>query len=416
MKAKDWELLGEHLKANAAFLEELAMADETGSPAPDRMTKGLSWLMSKGLVEEDSELFHLSGLLLDVGAQISIQGFERVAPDLKESLIAIEQLCEAYHDAKAANALNDAERHLKRLIYTSRQVINHLRNEHNQTRAFIEGGYGFSTRLSDRLREIKNAIDRLRRLHEKLGLFSHAGMLLLSRSDRALRRVLIEGLLAAVSKNRLALDEMIGRLDRLSLAVRKRNRMRQIAHAMDLFFQAGNPIDLDPLLDRPDAAKWAPALPMKPTGNVFCDVERGESLEALELLISSLPPPKSRALVSNELIKSRAAKPVPPHDSELSEMDKPFARVHLEAMLRSLIVTGEPQSAVAFWDAHGDPKISTSIWLYALDGYIHLQVALSKTRGRALNYRLKPTLESYTRASANRRVLDLTLERAERPR
>ena len=39
-------------------------------------------------------------------------------------------------------------------------------------------------------------------------------------SDRSLRRVLLDNLLGAVSRNRLALDEMIGRLDRLSLAVR----------------------------------------------------------------------------------------------------------------------------------------------------------------------------------------------------
>lgn len=415
MKAEDWEKLGEALKANAAFLEGLAMADDIGLPAPDRMTKGISWLMSKGLIEEDSELFHLSGLLLDVGAQISIQGFERVAPDLKETLIAIEQLCEAYHDAKAANAMNEAERHLKRLIHTSRQVINHLRNEHSQTRAFIEGGYGFSPRLSDRLRDIKNAIGRLQRLHEKLGLFSHTGLLPLTRSDRTLRRILIEGLLAAVSQNRLALDEMIGRLDRLSLTVRKRNRMRQVAHAVDLFLQAGNAIDLEPLFDRPDAASWARAKPIVPSGNVFCDVAVGESLDDLELLIGSLPPPKARAAPPAPS-QPRESKPVPPQEDETREMDKPFAREHLEAMLRMLIDTGEPQSAVEYWKKHGDPKVVSGIWLYALDGYVQLQSALSKTRGKGLNYRLRPTFESFSRTSANRRVLDLTLERAGRSR
>ncbi|HGM6965043.1 TPA: hypothetical protein ACKQDH_002529 [Pseudomonas aeruginosa] len=414
MKAEDWERLGEHLKANAEYLEDLAQADDTGLPAPDRMTKGISWLMSKGLIEEDNELLHLSGLLLDVGAQISIQGFERVAPDLKETLIAIEQLCEAYHDAKTDNSINEAERHLKRLIHTSRQVINHLRNEHSQTRAFIEGGYGFSPRLSDRLRDIKNAIGRLQRLHEKLGLFSHTGLLQLTRSDHALRRVLIEGLLAAVSKNRLALDEMIGRLDRLSLTVRKRNRMRQVAHAVDLFLQAGNEIDLEPLLDRPDAANWVRAEPLKPIGNVFYDVGAGESLDDLELLIGSLPFPKARVAPIEPV--PRESKSVPPRSEEPMVMEKPFARAHLEAMLRMLIDTGTPQSALAYWAAHGDSKVSGGIWLYALDGYVQLQVALSKTQGKSLNYRLRPTFEPFSRVSANRRVLDFTLERAGRSR
>ncbi|HFI2215131.1 TPA: hypothetical protein ACGPO2_001602 [Pseudomonas aeruginosa] len=414
MKAEDWERLGEHLKANAEYLEGLALADDTGLPAPNRMTNGISWLMSKGLIEEDSELLHLSGLLLDVGAQISIQGFERVAPDLKETLIAIEQLCEAYHDAKAVNSINEAERHLKRLIHTSRQVINHLRNEHSQTRAFIEGGYGFSPRLSDRLRDIKNAIGRLQRLHEKLGLFSHTGLLQLTRSDHALRRVLIDGLLAAVSKNRLALDEMIGRLDRLSLTVRKRNRMRQVAHAVDLFLQAGNEIDLEPLLDRPDAAAWVRAEPMKPIGNVFCDVSAGESLDDLELFIGSLPLPKVRVTPPEPV--PRDSKVVPPSTEEPREMERPFAREHLEAMLRMLIVSGNSQSALEYWEMHGDPNISNSIWLYALDGYVQLQAALSKTRGKALHYRLRPTFEPFSRVSANRRVLDLTLERTGRLR
>jgi hypothetical protein len=414
VKAADWEELGKHLQANAAFLEELASADETGVPTPNRMTNGISWMMSKGLVEEDGEMFHLSSLLLDVGAQISIQGFERVSPDLKESLIVMEQLCEAYHDDKAANRTSETERHLKRLMHTSRQVINHMRNEHSQTRAFIEGGYGYSPRLSDRLREIKNAINRLKRLDDKLRYFSHVGLIKLSRSDRVLRRVLIEGLLAAVSRNRLALDEMIGRLDRLSLAVRKRNKMRQVAHAMDTFLQAGNAIDLEPLLDRPDGAQWAGASSMPLNGHVYCDLQAGESLEELELLIGELPAPKTR-LPANEPSQARGSRAVPPQASETLEMEKPFARDYLKAMLKKLGETREPQSAVEFWKTHGDPQVSMGIWLYALDGYVQLQVALSKTQGKKLFFRLNPTFEPFSRTSANRRVLDLILEQAKRP-
>lgn len=237
----------------------------------------------------------------------------------------------------------------------------------------------------------------------------------LSRSDRGLRRVLVDGLLTAVSKNRLALDEMIGRLDRLSLAVQKRNRMRQVVHAMDLFLQSVNEIDFEPLLDRADGASWILAQPHALQGSAYCDVAAGENLEPLELLIGSLPSPKVRTPAA-EPLKSRAAIAVPPQASEIQQMEKPFAREHLEAMLRLLVDTGEPQSAADYWKAHGDRAVSTSIWLYALDGYVQLQLALNKTLSKTLNYRLHPTFETFSRASANRRVLDLTLEKAVRPK
>ncbi|EJN22631.1 hypothetical protein PMI36_03112 [Pseudomonas sp. GM79] len=412
MKEADWIELGDSLTRNATFIEALSIADEEGIALPERRTKGISYLMSKGLIEEDDELYYLSGLLLDVGAQISLQGFERAAPDLQESLIAIEQHCEAYHEAKASDSSSEAERHLKRLTHSCRQVTNHLRNEQAQTRAFIEGGYGFSPRLKDRLRDINNAIGRLKRLHEKLGLFTHVGLSALTNSDRALRRILLDSLLGAVSRIRLALDEMIGRLDRLSLAVRKRNHMRQVAHAVDVFLQAGNPIDLEPLFDRKDAASWVPAAKIDLAGSVYCDVDAGESLEALELLIASLPPPKARR--AEEPPKPRESKSVVPKDEPPKVLEKPFARDHLMHMLQSLNETKQPQSAVAYWGEHGDPEVSMSIWLYALDGYVRLQSAVSKVRHKPLNYRIVPVYAPYLRVSANRRVLDLTLERAGR--
>ncbi|MNG31315.1 hypothetical protein D3C84_1170910 [compost metagenome] len=55
-----------------------------------------------------------------------------------------------------------------------------------------------------------------------------------------------------------------------------------------------------------------------------------------------------------------------------------------------------------------------SIWLYALDGYVRLQSAVSKVRHKPLNYRLNSVYAPYLRASANRRILDLILERAGR--
>ncbi|WP_409438740.1 nuclease-related domain-containing protein [Pseudomonas sp.] len=150
----------------------------------------------------------------------------------------------------------------RRVTNTARQVVQHLRSEQNVIRAFIEGGYGFSVRLTDRIRDIKNAIDRLKRLHEKLGLFTHMGLLQLTRSDRALRGKLMDVLLGAVSRNRFALDEMVGRLDRLSLTVRKRSKMRQVAQAVDAHLQAGGVIDLEPLLERLDAAVWVGSAPL----------------------------------------------------------------------------------------------------------------------------------------------------------
>ncbi|ETK41858.1 MAG: hypothetical protein A2W79_08505 [Pseudomonadales bacterium RIFCSPLOWO2_12_60_38] len=142
MKEPDWIELGDALTRNAPFLEALAMADEDGVALPERRTKGISFLMSKGLIEEDDELYYLSGLLLDVGAQISLQGFGRAAPDLKESLIAIEQHCEVYRDAKAANSSNEAEQHLKRLTYSCRQVTNHLRTSKRKPERSSKGGMG----------------------------------------------------------------------------------------------------------------------------------------------------------------------------------------------------------------------------------------------------------------------------------
>lgn len=413
MKAEDWVRLGEHLKANAEILEAMGLADETGIARPERMTKGLSWLMSKGLVEEDNELLHLNGLLLDVGAQISIQGFDRVAPDLREIMISIEENCEAYHAAKAAGDPAETERHLRRVSNTTRQVMQHLRNEQNVTRAFIEGGYGFSVRLTDRIRDIKSAIDRLKRLHEKLGLFTHTGLLQLTRSDRALRNKLIDGLLGAVSRNRFALDEMIGRLDRLSVTVRKRNKMRQVAQAVDAHIQAGGLIDLEPLLDRLDAASWAGAAPLHLGGNAFCDVQVGENLEELELLVASLPPPRIKTAPAAAAME-RKSRNVPSGGNQAKELERPFVRAHLETMLRELVASGEPQSASRYWQERGDPETPGGIWLYALDGYAQLQLAFAKANGKKLNYRLIPEVASHSRYSANRRVLDLTLDRVAR--
>lgn len=410
MKADDWIKLGDALKANAETLEAMALADDTGLPAPERPTKGMSWLLQKRLVDEDNDMLHLSSLLLDLGAQISMQGFERVAPDIKESLIAIEQLCEAYHSAKFDHALDDMERHLKRLTYTTRQVITHLRNELSTTRAFLESGYGYSPRLTDRLRDIKQVIGRLQRLHEKLSLFSHAGLLPLTRSDRALRRLLLDGLLEAVSRNRLALDEMIDRLDRLSIAVRKRNRLRQVAQSVDLFLQSGNSVDLDPLLERADAALWVVAAPQPVQGHPYSDEAHTERFRVLEELIAALPRPKERA-APPEPVKARESIAVPPRSEALSAMEVPFAKPHLEAMLRELIATGQPQSAVAYWAANGDPTVPLGIWLYALDGYVELQHAINRTQGKRLNYHLKPALAPFSRASANRVILDLELGR-----
>lgn len=301
----------------------------------------------------------------------------------------------------------------RRVTNTARQVAQHLRNEQSVIRAFIEGGYGFSVRLTDRIRDIKNAIDRLKRLHEKLGLFTRMGLLQLTRSDRALRGKLMDVLLGAVSRNRFALDEMVGRLDRLSLTVRKRSKMRQVAQAVDAHLQASGVIDLEPLLERLDAAVWVGSAPLFQGGSAFFDVNAGENLERLELLIASLPEPKVKTAPA-AAVQERESRIVPSEVNQEKELEKPFVRAHLEVMLRELIATGKPQSATAYWQDCGDPDIPDGIWLYAPDGYAQLQAAFAKVNGKELNYRLVPTLAPHSRFSANRRVLKLTLDRVPR--
>jgi len=417
VKAEDWKTLGKALMDNAELLEELASADDTGIPEPDRQNKTAAWLVSKGLIDSDNHMLHLSSLLLDIGAQVSIQGFERAAPDLKETLISIQQHCESYHAAKADNSPEDMERHLKRLSHTTRQVISHLRDEYLLARNFIEGGYGYSTRLSDRLRDIQNAMGRLRRLHDKLKLFSFRSLHRLTGRDRTLLRLLtseIQGSLhSAVMRNRSELDELINRLDKLSLTVRKRSRLRQVVHAVDAFLLAGNPVDLDPLLEQADALACLPAQPLTISGSPYTHGSSDEGFEAIEQLMASLPQPKERgAPIENG--KPRESVVVPVQEQTTEAMETPFARRHLGVMLRQLIDTRQSQSATAYWKAHGDTEVDLRIWLYALDNYIQLQEAMSKKLGKRLNYRLEAEFAPFPPTSANRLVLDLKLVRSQR--
>lgn len=411
MKAEDWVKLGEHLKANAETLEAMALMDETGMPMPERMSKGLSWLLQKRLVDEDNDMLRLSGLLLDLGAQISLQGFERAAPDLAESLISITQLCDAYHSAKQDGALDDMERHYKRLAYATRQVATHLRNEASSTRAFLESGYGYSQRLSDRLAEISNVLNRLKRLHQKLSMFSDSGLRPLTREDRALHRLLIDSLLGAVSRNRQGLDGMITRLNNLQSIVRKRNRQRQLVNAVDLFIQSGNSIDLEPLIERGDAVQWLPAKPLSLAGAPYARESQVDASLALEILIANLPQPKNLPAGAIEG-PNREAVNVPPGQEDPAAMAPPFAKAHLEAMLRALIDSGEPQSAAAYWSRHGEESVEMGVWLYALDEYVTLQDAIRRVQGRKLNYQVVPVIKSYLAASAHRVVTDLKLQKA----
>ncbi len=417
MKAEDWKALGKALMDNAELLEELASADDTGIPEPERQNRTAAWLISKGLIDNDNNMLHLSSLLLDIGAQVSIQGFERAAPDLKETLISIQQHCEAYHAAKSDNAPEDMDRHLKRLSHTTRQVINHLRDEYLSARNFIEGGYGYSTRLSDRLRDIQNAMGRLRRLHDKLRLFTFRGLHKLTGRDRTLIRLLTSenqgSLHSAVTRNRGELDDLIGRLDKLSLTVRKRSRLRQVVQAVDAYLLAGNHIDLDPLLEQPDACAWLPAVPLEISGSPFTRGSTGEGYEPIEQLMASLPQPKERP-ATTATGSTRESVAVPVQDQATEALEVPFARRHLEVMLRQLIDTRQPQSAAAYWKANGDPDVDLRIWLYALDNYIQLQEALSKRQGKRLNYRLEAKFAPFSPASANRLVLDLELGRVQR--
>tara|TARA_R110001592_G_scaffold29089_7_gene105859 strand:+ start:135 stop:1403 length:1269 start_codon:yes stop_codon:yes gene_type:complete len=418
LKAEDWRQLGKALQDNADLLETLAGADDTGISEPESLGRTLAWLLSKGLIDCDEHTLHIGSLLLDIGAQVSMQGFERAAPDLQEALISIQQHCEGYLSAKRDNASEDMDRHLKRLNHTTRQITHHLRDEYLSTRHFIEGGIGYANRPGERLRDIHNAIERLQRLHQKVLMFSYLDLSRLAQGDRTITRLLVgtqsTSLHASIQRRRTDFTGLIDRLDTLSLSVRKRNRFRQVMQAIESHLLAGNSLDLLALADNPDNTQHIPAPSMPVGGHVPTPRHAGLQVEAIEQFMASLPPPTAKRSQHGAVDdKPSVVSAVPVKASTKDSMESPFARDHLKVMLGALVESGQPQSAVTYWLKHGNPSIEPRLWLYALDYYVQLQSALAAKQGKRLHYCLTPDHVAFAKGSANRVIQDLYLERSQ---
>ncbi|MBC3495737.1 hypothetical protein HU764_012130 [Pseudomonas sp. SWRI100] len=406
MRAEDWATLGKHLIANASTLELIVQADEEGASKPEIMTNGIMWLIRQHLVDEFEGSLHPSSLLIDLGVRISSQRFELSAPDLEELLVKIEQACERFQSAKDFSHA-DAEREQRSIWLAVRQVVTHLRDEHRAATEFIEGRYGFSPRFEDRLRDIRQAVERLERLANKLDSFEYNKLSSWCFSDRTLRRLLITTLHNAVMRERTRLVDLIKRLDQLGVTVRKRNRMRQVVLAVESWLQAGNVPDLNDILDRADAAEWVSASPLAIGGHLHPPVEDSQAIDDMALLIQSLPAPKVRK--ASEDPRARPPARVIPTEVEVVEAPIPFAQPHLEAMLEALKESRTPQSASRYWADNAEREYGVNVWLYALDAYYRNLLVVAEKTEIPLRYVLEPVAEPMPRGIANQVVTDLTL-------
>ncbi|MGZ0701494.1 hypothetical protein [Pseudomonas piscis] len=406
MRAEDWATLGKHLIANASTLELIVQADEEGASKPEIMTNGIMWLIRQHLVDEFEGSLHPSSLLIDLGVRISSQRFELSAPDLEELLVKIEQACERFQSAKDFS-LADADREQRSIWLAVRQVVTHLRDEHRAATEFIEGRYGFSPRFEDRLRDIRQAVERLERLANKLDSFEYNKLSSWCFSDRTLRRLLITTLHNAVMRERTRLVDLIKRLDQLGVTVRKRNRMRQVVLAVESWLQAGNVPDLDDILDRADAAEWVSASPLALGGHLHPPVEDSQAIDDMALLIQSLPVPKVRKASDDP--RARPPTRVIPTEVEVVEAPIPFAQPHLEAMLEALKESRTPQSASRYWADNAEREYGVNVWLYALDAYYRNLLVVAEKTEIPLRYVLEPVAEPMPRGIANQVVTDLTL-------
>lgn len=374
MKADDWRKLGQSLQSNAELLQELALSDDYWMPMPANPNKDLAWLISKGLIDTEDENLYISSLLLDLGAKISLQGFERATPDLEEALIAIQQQSRGYLDSKRAGAEQDADKNRRQLGHTVRQVILHLRDDYIATRGFIEGNLGYSVSPAERLRDIQNAIDRIKRLHQKLTLFSYAALRQITEGDRELTRLLTSlrtsSLHAAIDQRRSDFSVLLNRLDTLSLTVRKRNRFRLLSESLENFMLAGNTLDVQAMLADPENTALFPAPILLPRGMIPLPEFAGDALDSIESLLANLPEPKhSAGDTKAEDAGTVDVQAVPLKPQAARQMDVPFARPHLAALISRMIETGQPQSATSYWVNEGDKGVEVRHWLYALSGY-----------------------------------------------
>lgn len=414
MKAEDWRRLGQALINNADLLQELSNAEDYWLPMPTNTNKDLAWLFSKGLIDTEEDTLHISGMLVDLGAQISLQGFERAAPDLEEALIAVQQQSQGYLESKRANAMDDADRHRRRLGHTIRQIILHLRDDYLSTRNFIEGNLGYSVSPAERLRDIQSAIERIKRLHQKLTVFSYDALRQVTLGDRELTRMLTglqsNSLHAAIDMRRSDFTTLLGRLDTLSLSVRKRNKFRLLSQALDNFLLAGNTLDVHAMMADPDNTTLFPSPHLAPTASVPTPEKAGERINSFEALMVSLPEPKVKLTAPEEVAVSSEKEAIAFAAQSKRPIEIPFARPHLFAMLAMLKDTGQPQSATAYWIRHGDKQVEIRHWLYALSGY-YQRLANQRGGEHMMKYRLVLKHRPHRHHEGNRQVFDLMVAR-----
>lgn len=418
MKAEDWREFGKALMDNAELLESMAGAEDNSVPEPDKINKGINYLNGKGLVDIDQRRLHMSGLLLDLGANLAQQGFSRGALDLQEALIDIQQHCEGYLKAKHENSTSDAERHLKRLNFTVRQITSNLRDEALAARNFIESGLGYTSNTHERINDIRSAMQRLERISNKVILFDYKSLLNLGRGDRTINRTLVGLHAGSFNKSIISRREdilgLIGRMDALSATVRKRNRFRQVMQSVDAYLMAGNTLDLTALLDNPDnnSLIQAPAIHL---GGYLPKPEQAIRLkDDIDTLMANLPLPKQKSdtpvmAAGDSTVKSFA---VPLTQAAKVELKEHYAKKHLNAMLKQWLKDDKaPQSAVAYWRQHGSTGIEGRFWLLALDYLVAVEAASKATKGLKVAYRFRRQYKPFEKGSANRTVVDLILER-----
>lgn len=408
MKAEDWKRLGQSVAANAELLELLANTDELGVSAQEKgQKKLLSWLIAKNLIDVDDGVYSLSSLMLDLGAQISMTGFERAALDLEESIIAITNLCESYGSASDSGSVDRMARIEKKLSLRLRQIIKAIRSEIVSTRMFVEAGFNFSNSLSDQLREIRHVTDRLVHIHDRLSLFTYESLSPLCHDDRTLHRVIVKFFLSALSKQRAQLHDLITRLNKLSVAVRKRKRQRQLILVVDAWLDSGNILDLLPMQDAKTYSGCIRAQGMSLSAHAVAGHTDADYVAQLESIIASLPPPKEPSLRDAVQRSEGEYSLVPDVELEQEEEVPPFAEPHLIAMLEAYKQARAPQSAVDYWLLNGHPEDDLKVWLCALDNYLLVLQSEVKNTGGKLNFSIIPEELPMSRYSANQYITDI---------
>jgi hypothetical protein len=407
VRTENWREFGSHLVANADLLEAICQADEEGVAKPEKMTTGLTWLVSQRIVDECDGYLHPSSMLLDLGARIGAQRFELSSPDLQELLIRIEQGCDRYHSAKDGSA-SEMEREQRQVWLAVRQLVTHLRDEHRAATDFIESRYGYSARFKDRLRDIDSASKRLERLFGKLLAFDRDTLYRWSKGDRALRRLLLSNLYESIDRCKTGIRDLIDRLDQLGTAMRKRNRYRRVAQSVFSWLQNGNSIDLDGILERSDGVEWVRAARIENSAYLFPPVEDDKAIAEMANLIQALPLPKPRKSVLETLINRDAVKVVPAA-AEIEDAPEPFVEPHFHRMLVALKRDLTPQSALSYWQESRQGGFQEAVWLYALDAYYRTLLADTGRAGGLPRFLLSPVLAPETVGFDNQVVIDLVL-------